>query len=124
VSVRGFSRAILAALDDAPIVGVRSGDAHRFTHVWVVVVRGRVFARSWGDKRTGWYRAFRDEPRGALQVGTRTIRVRARPVRSERALDAMEEAYAAKFASKANRKWVRGFRAAKRRRTSLEFVPR
>jgi hypothetical protein len=124
VSARGFAKAVLAALDDASIVGVRSGDEHRFTHVWVVVVNGRVYARSWGDKKTGWYRAFRAEPDGALQVKARTVRVRARPVRSARALDAMEAAYAAKFRSRANRKWVRGFRAAKRRRNSLEFVPR
>jgi hypothetical protein len=30
----------------------------RYTGVWVVVVEGRAFVRSWNDKSTGWYRAF------------------------------------------------------------------
>ena len=53
-----FSNAVVAALAGAKIVGVRSGTEHRPTGVWVVVVKGRVFARSWSDKPTGWFRAF------------------------------------------------------------------
>src|SRR5919206_360297 len=45
---------------------VRSGTTHRFTGVWTVVVRGRVFVRSWNDAETGWHRAFREDPRGAI----------------------------------------------------------
>jgi hypothetical protein len=121
---KAFPRAALAELDDAPIVGVRSGNTHRYTHIWVVVVRGRVFGRSWGDKPTGWYRAFVAQPDGWIQAGDRELRVRARRVRAAGILDAMEDAYAEKFSSKGSRKWVRGFRAASRRAHSLEFVPR
>ena len=54
-----FSARRIAAFADAPILGVRSGTEHRYTGVWVVVVEDRVFVRSWNDKPTGWYRAFR-----------------------------------------------------------------
>jgi hypothetical protein len=83
-----------------------------------------VFARSWTVKPDGWYRSFQDDPLGALQVGERAVRVRAVPVRSERILDAIEAAYATKYPTPGSRKYVRGFRTARRRAASVEFVPR
>jgi hypothetical protein len=124
-SARGFSKPALAALHAAKIVGVRAGTEHRFTGVWIVVVKGRVFARSWNDKPTGWYRAFVEEPLGVIQVPNgREIRVRARPVTGERVLDAIDEAYGEKYNTPASRKWVHGFARARRRKTTMEFVPR
>ena len=79
--------------------------------------------RSWSDKPHGWYRAFLDEPLGALQAGTRTVRIRARKVRGERLLDAIDEAYAAKYVTPSGRKYVRGFRLPRRRATTLELLP-
>ena len=121
----GFSRLVLATLDAAKILGVRAGREHRFTGVWVVVVGGRVFVRSWNDKPTGWYRAFLEEPLGVIQApGGREIRVRARKVRGERLLDAIDDAYAAKYDTPASLKWVRGFAQPRRRATTLEFTAR
>ncbi|HVR43208.1 MAG TPA: hypothetical protein VMS56_07140, partial [Thermoanaerobaculia bacterium] len=59
-NARRFSSSELEALTRARILGVRSGDAHRYTGVWVVVVEGRAFVRSWGDAPSGWYRSFLD----------------------------------------------------------------
>jgi hypothetical protein len=117
-------RAVVDLIDASHILGVRAGDraSHRFIGVWPVVVGGRVFARSWSLKPDGWYRTFLDDPRGAIQVGSRTIRVRALPVRSERLRDAMEDAYAAKYPTPGSRKYVRGFRTKRRRDASMEFV--
>jgi hypothetical protein len=124
-TLRGFSKPALAALDAAKILGVRSGTEHRFTGVWVVVVNGRVFARSWNDKPTGWHRAFVEEPRGTLQVPNgREIPVRAKAVRADGLLDAIDEAYGEKYNTPASRKWVHGFSQARRRKTTTEFVPR
>jgi hypothetical protein len=123
-TARTFSKPVIGALEAAPIIGVRSGTDHRFTGVWVVVVNGRVFARSWSDKPTGWFRAFEEEPRGAIQIpGGRQIRIRARTVRGERLLDAIRDAYAAKYQTPGSRKWVRGFERPKRRATTIEFLP-
>jgi hypothetical protein len=122
---RTFSKPALAALDAAKILGVRAGTEHRFTGVWVVVVNGRVFARSWNDKPTGWFRAFIEEPLGAIQApGGRETRVRAKKVRGDRLLDAIDDAYAEKYNTPASLKWVRGFRQRRRRATTMEFVPR
>ena len=121
---RRFSRATIAALDRVMIVGVRAGADHRFTGVWIVVVDGRAFVRSWNDKPTGWYRAFRDEPQGSISIGTTELAVRAAPVRSERLRHAVSAAYAAKYDTKASQKWVQGFAEPAREATTLELVPR
>ena len=122
---RAFSKPALAALDAAKILGVRAGTEHRFTGVWVVVVKGRVFVRSWNDKPSGWYHAFVDEPLGVIQVPNgREMRVRAKTVRGEGLLDTIDRAYGEKYNTPASRKWVRGFAQARRRKTTLEFVPR
>jgi len=106
------------------MVGVRSGRTHRFTGVWVVVVRGRVFIRSWNDKATGWYRAFRGNPRGEVQCGSRRTPVRAKAVRGQGLLEEVDGAYKEKYDTKASQKWVRGFRLAWRRATTTELAPR
>jgi hypothetical protein len=124
-AARGFSRPALAALDAAKILGVRAGTEHRFTGVWVVVVKGRVFVRSWNDKASGWHHAFVEEPLGTIQAPNgREIRVRAKKVRGEGLLDAIDEAYGEKYNTAASRKWVHGFAQARRRQTTTELVPR
>ncbi|HYE96602.1 MAG TPA: DUF2255 family protein [Rubricoccaceae bacterium] len=122
-ATRRFSEPALEALRDAKIVGVRAGAEHRYTGVWMVVVEGRVFVRSWNDKPTGWYRAFLDEPEGSLQVAGREIAVRARPTRSGRLRDAVTRAFGEKYNTKASEKWVRGFAEPHRAVTTLELVP-
>lgn len=119
-----FSRRIVDAIDAASILGVRAGAEHRFVGVWPVVVGGRVYARSWGVSRNGWFHAFLEEPNGAIQVGDREIKARAVAAGSERVRDKVEDAYADKYATKASRKWVRGFKTPRRRDATLEFVPR
>ena len=122
---RKLPSAVVAAIDASKILGVRAGhrSKHRFIGVWPVVIGGRVFARSWSLRPAGWYRTFLDDPRGAIQVGKRTIRIRALPVRSERIRDAVERAYAEKYPTPGSRMFVRGFRTQKRREATMEFIP-
>lgn len=120
---RRFSDSDLEMLDKAKIVGVRAGGEHRYTGVWIIVLEGRVFVRSWNNKPTGWYGAFRDEPDGSISIGDKEIAVRARHVRSERLRRAVSQAYAGKYNTKASEKWVRGFAEPERESTTLEFVP-
>jgi hypothetical protein len=118
-----FAEATVAAIREAKILGVRAGTEHRYTGVWVVVVDGRVFVRSWNDKPTGWFRAFRKQPDGTIQAGALEIPVRAKLVRSARIRDAVTLAFGEKYNTKASRKWVEGFAEPARALTTLEFVP-
>jgi len=120
-----FASSIVRAIDEVKILGVRAGrkSTHRFIGVWPVVVEGRVLARSWTLTPDGWYHTFLVDPYGAIQVGNRTIAVRAVRIRSERIRDAVEAAYAAKYPTPGSRKYVRGFRTPRRRAATMEFVP-
>jgi hypothetical protein len=120
---RPFPTRLLASIDETTYLRIRSGAAHRFIAVWVVVVKGRVLVRSWNDKPGGWYRAFLEEPRGAIQVDGRAVAVRARKARGERLMKAMEDAYAAKYTTPASRFYVRGFKTARRRSATMELLP-
>ena len=123
---RRFSHPIVAVIDDSKLLAIRAGSRsrHRFIAIWAVVVNGRVFARSWMQKPGGWYRTFLDDPRGTIQVAARQIRIRAVPARGRRIRDAVERAYAEKYSTPGSIKYVRGFRTARRRETTMEFVPR
>src|SRR5437016_11702887 len=91
---RRFPKAIVAAIRDGKILGLRAGTKpHRIIGIWAVVVENRVFVRSWSLKPRGWYRAFREEPRGVIVVGGSKIPVRAVFTRSERLKKAVDRAY-------------------------------
>jgi hypothetical protein len=113
----------MRVIDATKYFYIRCGAEHRYIGIWVVVVNGRVFVRSWHDRRTGWHSAFRGEPRGSVKVGEREVAVRTRPVLGEKLNDAVDRAYSVKYTTKPNQKYVKGFAAAKRRATTLELLP-
>lgn len=118
-----FADDVVEALRNAKILGVRAGSEHRYTGVWVVVIDNRVFVRSWYDKPTGWFRAFKKEPIGTIQVGKLEVPVRGKPVRSARIRDAVTVAFGEKYNTKGSKVWVEGFAEPARLLTTLEFVP-
>ncbi|HEX6728468.1 MAG TPA: DUF2255 family protein [Pyrinomonadaceae bacterium] len=119
-----FSHRILAALDSSKIIGIKAGkQPHRFIGVWVVVVKDRVFVRTWDNKPEGWYQSFLKEPEGRIQLGERELRVRARKARGERLMDAIDLAYAEKYPTPGSRKYVEGFAQPQRRATTIELLP-
>jgi hypothetical protein len=116
----------VSAIDESSILGIKAGARtdHRFIGVWPIVVKGRVFVRSWTLKPDGWYYTFLKDPLGTLQVGDRTLRVRAVRIGAKRMCEEIERAYAEKYSTPASMKYVRGFKTARRRGTTIEFVPR
>jgi hypothetical protein len=118
---------VIAAIRDGQVLGIRAGTSpHRIIGVWAVVVDDRVFVRSWGVKPDGWYRAFLEEPLGAmLPMGrSRAIPIRAVLARSERIRDAVSRAYAERYHTPASMKYVRDLSRPKCRDTTTELVPR
>jgi len=117
-----FPPRTLAGFESTKYLYIRAGD-HRFIPIWVVVVDGRVIVRSWNDKADGWYQAFLSRPSGAVRIGDDEVPVRAVRVRSSRLNDAADAAYAAKYTTKANAKYVEGFKRPKRKANTLELIP-
>ena len=119
---RRFSPEFLRAFDSTKYLYIRAGE-HRFIPIWVVVVGDRVLVRSWNDKPRGWYRALLAAKCGAVRLGEREVLIRALPPRSQLLNDATDDAYAAKYRSKSNLKYIKGFRAIKRKACTLELLP-
>ena len=118
-----FSPQTLATFKATKYLYIRSGD-HRFILIWVVVVEDRVIVRSWNDKPAGWYRAFLAEPLGHVRLDDQEVAVRAVRLRSKKLNDAADAAYAAKYTTKANARYVKGFKTAARKATTLELIPK
>ena len=114
---------VAAALHRGKALRIRAGDAHRFIGIWVVVVDGRAFVRSWSVGAGGWYRAFRDDPRGAIELNKRARAIRAVPVTGARLLAAIDAAYLEKYATPGSRKYAVDLGRAKSRATTLELIP-
>jgi len=121
---RRFPKAIVNAIRDVKILGIRAGTKpHRIIGIWAVVVEGRVFVRSWSLKPRSWYRTFLEEPRGEIEVEGRQIPVRPVFTRSARLKTAVDRAYREKSPTPGSRHFVEGFKEKKRRDTTTELVP-
>jgi len=119
-----FSDDILDAMCRSQVIGLRAGtQPHRFIGIWAVVVEQRVFVRSWSLKPVSWYRVFREEPRGTIQIDGREIAVRAVRTRSERLKAAIDRAYLEKYKTPGSIKFARDLGRAKSRATTTELVP-
>jgi hypothetical protein len=121
---RRFETRILARLRKEKILGIRAGvAAHRIIGIWVVVVRDRVFVRSWSLAPRSWWRTFLEVPRGVIVVGTRQVPVRAVRTRSESLKDAVDRAYLEKYNTPGSLRYARDLGRAKSRGTTTELVP-
>jgi len=123
-ATRRFSKSVVAAIDQSKVLGIRAGSKpHRVIGIWVVVVEGRVFVRSWSLKPRSWYRTFREEPRGTIVIDERELRVRPIFTRSERLKKAVDHAYAEKYNTPGSLHYVKGFRQKQRRDSTTELLP-
>ena len=118
-----FPKKVVDSLRDGKILGIRAGVEHRFIGIWVVVVEGRVFVRSWSLKPRSWYRTFLAEPAGTIVVDGREIKVRAVQTRSERLKKAVDEAYLSKYHTPGSVKYAKDLGRKKSRDTTTELVP-
>ena len=118
-----FDPKAVAKIAESRSLGVRSGDTHKFTFIWVCVIDGRVLARSWNDKAGGWFRAFLKHPAGAIRFGKTELAAKGVRVRNTKLIKALSAAYADKYPHKGSQQYVSGFRTAKRKAATMEFVP-
>lgn len=119
-----FPKSVVDAIDAAKILGIRAGTKpHRIIGIWVVVVEGRVFIRSYSLKERSWYRTFLEEPHGIIEVNGKQMKVRPVFTRSERLKKLVDRGYAEKYNTPGSLQFVKGFKQKKRRDTTTELVP-
>ena len=121
-----FSTEVLDAVRKEKIIGIRAGreSTHRVIGVWVVVVEGRAFIRSWSMKPRSWWRTFVEDPHGSLFVGNDEIPIQAIQTRSERLKDLISQAYKEKYNTPGSIQYVKEMSRKKSRDTTTELVPR
>ena len=71
-------------------------EKHRAT-IWVPVVDGQVFVRSFTGPKGKWYRNVLANPEADVEVDGKTIHVRAIPVKDQKTIEAVSEAYLEKY---------------------------
>jgi len=124
VKARRLPADVVATLREAKLLEIRAGSRrHRFIGIWVVVVEGRAFARSWSLKPRSWWRTFQADPRGAIRVAGRSIAVRAVHTRSERLKRAVDRAYLAKYGTGGSRRFAVDLGRPVSKATTTELVP-
>lgn len=89
----------LAGLRELHIAAPRAGGGFgRCVPIWVVVVGGDVFVRTWQRRDTGWYGRAAAQGTAQVEVASRPIDVTVEVV-GERDRDAVDDAYRAKYGS-------------------------
>ena len=121
-----FSPEILSALRKDKILGIRAGTSstHRIIGIWVVVVEGRIFVRSWSMKPRSWWRTFLEDPHGEIFVAKRKrgIKVRAVQVKSEKMKEAVSAAYKERYNTPGSIGYVAEMSRSPSRDTTTELV--
>ena len=119
-----FPPEVLESIREGKYLWIRAGEKHRYIAIWSVLIRGRLFIRSWYLRPGGWFDAFLDEKRGTIRYAKDgpEIPVRGKQVKSESTWSAVDRGYAEKYTTPSSLKYVRGFRAAKRRKRTMELV--
>lgn len=122
-----FTEEILATINKDRILGIRAGSdsEHRVIGIWVVVVDGRIFVRSYTMKPGGWWRTFLEDPYGEIFVSKRKrgIKIRAVQTRSEKIKDAVSAAYKEKYSTPGSVGYVEEMSRKPLRDTTTELVP-
>jgi len=118
-----FSDGLLELLHKSMGLRIRAGSAgHRFIGIWHVVVKDRVFVRSWSVQENGWYRTSLTDPLGAIQVKKLEAAVVARRALGKALRDAIDRAYLAKYKTPGALKYAKDLCSAKSRATTMELV--
>jgi len=120
---RRLPAAGVSAIRDAKMLAIRAGTQHRFIWIWAVVVDGRVFVRSWSLSPRSWYRTFLHDPAGAIQIGTKTLPIRAVHTRSESLKDKISEAYLSKYNTPGSVRYARDLGRKRSRDATVELTP-
>ena len=124
--MKKFSKAFLKSVSDTQITSVRAGDGRdKFTGIWMVVVKDRIFGRSYYGADRSWYTALLNANNGDIKCGKEIIPVKGmKPTDIKTVTKAINKAYEKKYLVKAyNKKWVDGLCEPERIARTMEFLP-
>ena len=123
--MKKFSKAFLKCITETQITSIRVGiDREKFTGIWMVVVKVRIFGRSYKLSEKSWYTTLLKGDNGDIKCGKEIFPVKGlKPVDINTITKAINKAYEKKYLVKAyNKKWVDGLCEPERVARTMEFV--
>lgn len=124
--MKKFSKVFLKCINETQITSVRAGkDREKFTGIWMVVVKDRIFGRSYYGAERSWYTALLNGDNGDIKCGNEIISIKGSKPRDINTITkAISKAYEKKYLVKAyNKKWVDGLCEPERVARTMEFIP-
>ena len=123
--MKKFSNAFLKCINETQITSVRvSKGREKFTGIWMVVVKDRVFGRSYYGAERSWYTALLNGDNGDIKCGKEILPVKGLKPRDINAITKeINKAYEKKYLVKvSNKKWVDGLCEPERVARTMEFI--
>ncbi|HYK45825.1 MAG TPA: DUF2255 family protein [Parafilimonas sp.] len=123
--MKKFSRAFLKCVNETQITSVRAGaDRTKFTGIWMVVVNGRIFSRSYYGADKSWYTSLLAAEYGEIKCAKDIVAVRGiKPSDLKEITEAINKAYEKKYLTRpSNKKWVDGLNDPERIARTMEFI--
>lgn len=124
--MKKFSKAFLKCINETQITSVRVGKGRdKFTGIWMVVVKDRIFGRSYYGAERSWFTALLNGDNGEIKCGKEIIPIRGvKPADLDAINKAINKAYEKKYLIKAfNKKWTDGLAEPERVARTMEFIP-
>lgn len=106
------------------LIGIKAGtERPDFLDVWMVVVEGRIFARSWGFAERSWFNQFLQNPGGQIKCGEQVFAIKAFiPEDLEELTEKINLAYLTKYNQGQNIKYAQGIVEKEHAEKTMEFV--
>ena len=123
--MKNFSKAFLKCVNETQITSVRAGAGRtKFTGIWMVVVNGRIFGRSYYGSDKSWYTTLSAGEDGDIKCGKDVVPVRGiKPPDLKSITEAINKAYEKKYLTRpSNKKWVDGLNDPERMARTMEFI--
>lgn len=123
--MKKFSKAFLKCINETQITSVRIGKGReKFTGIWMVVVKDRIFGRSYYGAERSWYTALLNGDNGDIKCGNEIVPVKGVTPSDIKTINkAINKAYEKKYLVKAyNKKWVDGLAELERVARTMEFI--
>lgn len=121
-----FPDSVVEKIRGDKILGIRAGknSKHRVIGVWVVVVDGCVFVRSYQSKADGWWQTLVKDPHGQmfLYQRKRGINFRAAQVKSDALKEKVSAAYKEKYNTPGSAQYVKEMSRSPSRDATMELV--
>lgn len=97
---KGFSRAVLMRFDETKVVDIETRSAKGTKHsvpIWIVVIGGVPYVRSYRGTSGRWYRELLASGDGAIVAGGKRTKVKAKHDQSKAAIAGTSEALRRKY---------------------------